>query len=82
MKNSGKDIVVNSVRIYDRWGELVHFNENLEFIDQGEFTKVVFDWSGEFGDRGEVEQGVYVYVIDMVVSGREEPESGDITVLR
>jgi len=79
----GRDIIVNSVRIFDRWGELVHVNESLvPEVSPNGFTKIDFDWQGQFGDSGNVEQGVYVYVVDMLVSGRPVVESDDITVLR
>ena len=81
MFTKGGNISVESVRVYDRWGELVHVDESLEIDPDGE---VDLTWDGTWtnDERPEVEQGVYVYVIEMTVAGRRVIESGDITVLR
>ncbi len=81
MYTKGGDILVKSVKIYDRWGELVH---DRELNSTDEEVDLLWDgtWTYSDGSGTEVVPGVYVYVIDMEVSGRQVVESGDITVLR
>jgi hypothetical protein len=75
------NILVLNVKIYDRWGELVHdfdpSNDNHPVVDLG--------WDGTWTEPGggpNVLQGVYVYMISMEVDGRPMIEAGDVTVLR
>lgn len=75
------NIAVLNVKIYDRWGELVHdfdpSNDNHPEVDLG--------WDGTWTEPGggpDVIQGVYVYLISMEVDGRPMTEAGDVTVLR
>jgi len=78
---SGGDISVEDVRIYDRWGELVHkldVNSSEPEIDL-QWSGI---WSDDDGQGDDVVQGVYVYVINMTVAGRKIVEAGDITVIR
>jgi len=83
---SGGEILVKTVRIYDRWGNLVHDKELNSTGDPTKDGEVDLLWDGTWtysdGSGDEVITGVYVYVIDMEVSGREVIESGDITVMR
>jgi len=76
----GGDILVKTVKIYDRWGELVH----NELINEQSEGRVDLLWDGRWTeDNGsEVIPGVYVYLIELDVSGREVIESGDISVIR
>ena len=78
---------VRSFNIYDRWGELV-FTADLDLLNSTED----YGWNGAWGnDLGRlVEQGVYVYVIEiqyvgddgMPGSGQTEIFAGDITIIR
>ena len=89
---SGDEIVVNSVRVYDRWGELVHIKETD--LEADDMKRVDLGWAGEWADQDdpntigeEVEQGVYVYLINLSETQpggrvREIIESGDVSVLR
>ena len=62
--------------IYDRWGELVFTFEN------GEPNNPDHGWDGTFNEV-QVEQGVYVYLIDLeYVGGDREIFTGSITVTR
>lgn len=67
---------VNYIKIYDRWGNLI-FNVEDRLPDDTDLI-----WFGDY--RGEkVEQGVYVYVIELLMIGEEiRTYVGDITVLR
>ena len=80
----GTDVTVNDVRVYDRWGELVH--QKLEGLERDPNNNIDLGWEGVWSDTDglgqEVEQGVYVYMINMTVDGREVIEAGDVTVLR
>lgn len=84
------DILVETVSVYDRWGELVHFKDaGLEADANG---RVDLGWDGFWVDPdnpGNVNlesdkalQGVYVYKINLVVDGRQVIEASDLTVLR
>ena len=80
MYTKGGAILVKTVKIYDRWGELVHdqvINEQAE-------GRIDLLWDGRWTEDGgpEVIPGVYVYMIEMEVDGRDVVESGDITVIR
>jgi len=62
--------------IYDRWGEMVFSFEN------GEPNNPDHGWDGTFNGL-DVEQGVYVYYIDlMFVGGDKKVFTGSITVTR
>ncbi len=71
-----KDATVDRFLIYDRWGELVYVGALLPTNDPSQ------GWNGIF--KGEpVEQGVYVYVVDITFAdGQQETREGDVTVLR
>ncbi len=79
MFTNGGDILVEDLKIYDRWGELVLVKD----INSTE-REIDLTWEGYWGeDNGKpVEQGVYVYVINMKVAGRNVIEAGDLTILR
>ncbi|MEZ4910372.1 MAG: gliding motility-associated C-terminal domain-containing protein [Saprospiraceae bacterium] len=67
---------VNSLSIYDRWGNLVFYKENVELNDPDQ------GWDGTF--RGQlVEQGVYIFValVDFM-DDTSEVIKGDVTVIR
>ena len=67
---------VKSLSIYDRWGNLVFYKENMDVNapDQG--------WNASYNAQP-VEQGVYVYVayVDFI-DGTSEVFMGDVTVIR
>jgi len=95
-------VTVTKYSIYDRWGELIYLRELDPLVDARQLTgpdekatEWNLDWRGEWGveenstERGApVEQGVYVYVIELIynegVEGeqRTEIEAGDLTVFR
>jgi|GEM_PF-1761390 len=68
------DFLIESFRIYDRWGNLIYDAENINPLT---FTGW---WDGTY-NGAEVDQGVYVYVMQL---GGEKAEqvSGTITLLR
>ena len=65
-----------SLNIFDRWGELVFFSENL---NSGDYTK---GWDGTFkGD--EANQGVYVYMMEVLLDeGVKQLIKGNVTLIR
>ena len=68
---------VESFRIFDRWGELVFSAPEGHSPNQPDIG-----WDGRFKDRP-VEQGVYVYVIEVRYDNDEtEVFTGDVTILR
>ncbi|NNE26576.1 MAG: hypothetical protein HKN09_07015, partial [Saprospiraceae bacterium] len=70
------DAVVLEMFIYDRWGNLMHFVENVPVNDPD------LGWNG-FSNNEPVEQGVYVYLIKVLnTAGDEEIHTGNLTVIR
>ncbi len=68
---------VNSMMIYDRWGNLV-FNA----LPNHPPNEKEYGWDGTMNDSY-VNQGVYVYVIKLTyIDGKEDVFAGDITLLR
>ncbi len=69
-------LLVRSMRIFDRWGELLY--ENLDFLPNEE----QFGWNGQAKGQ-DVSPGVYVYVVEVeYVNGETEVIAGDVTVVR
>jgi CHU_C Type IX secretion signal domain/SprB repeat len=70
--------IVNYMRIYDRWGELMYSRER--FLPQND--NFADGWDGKF--RGDyVNPGVFVYVIEVkFLDGRVLLYRGDVTVYR
>ena len=97
MFTKGSVRVVN-FSLYDRWGELIFVRELDPQVDATpspgpDDTALVWDlgWEGEWGrpgdDQGEAIEGVYVYVINMILDEgtaeeREQIEAGDVTIFR
>ncbi len=69
--------MINSIRIFDRWGELMFSKDKIlpnTDISQG--------WDGTFNGRY-VDNGVYVYIIDVEFEdGQKLLYRGDVTVAR
>ena len=64
------------IQVYDRWGNLVYLEENVDFNVAGA------GWNGIYNGK-EVEQGVYVYLIEiLLVDGKTEFYYGGLTVIR
>jgi len=69
-------LLVRSMQIYDRWGEMLF--ENLNFLP----NDPQFGWSGQAKGQN-VNPGVYVYVVEVeYVNGETEIIAGDVTVVR
>ncbi|MBT8231224.1 MAG: gliding motility-associated C-terminal domain-containing protein [Bacteroidia bacterium] len=80
----GSSILVKTVKVYDRWGELVHDQAINEYTRDHPDGRVELGWSGRWSEVGgqNVIAGVYVYLIELEVEGREVIEASDVTVLR
>lgn len=67
---------VTSLRIFDRWGTLIHEAKNAA---PGDFSLI---WDGRY-DGKVVMPGVYIWVIELeLVDGAKEKFRGDVTVVR
>lgn len=67
---------IKNLRIYDRWGELLFENSNIQPND----PKV--GWNGKFKGQ-KLDNGVYVFVAEIVFTdGETEIYKGDITISR
>ena len=73
----GKGVVeVNSMRVYDRWGELIFENANFSTDDPEQ------GWDGTFRGRT-TNPGVFVYTIKVeFIDGVTVKYSGDVTLTR
>lgn len=70
------DVVIESMRVYDRYGSLMYEIENSPVNDSS------LGWNG-LKDNKQVEQGVYVYVLRLPNTlGEIETHSGTFTVIR
>lgn len=69
---------ISSMRIYDRWGNLVFLNENFSHNDPDQ------GWKGDYAyDNQMALPGVYAYYIVVKrLSGEEDVFVGDVTFLR
>jgi hypothetical protein len=69
--------VVNSMNIYDRWGNLVFTKQNFKPGPDQSAT-----WDGKLQGK-DIVPGVYVYTIDLIkVGGKREVFNGDVTVVK
>jgi len=68
------EFFIKSFQIFDRWGNLIYDKENIDPLTFADW------WDGTFNGR-KVEQGVYVYVIEMD-SDKIELIRSTITVIR
>ena len=75
--NAGKDVeVIQSLKIFDRWGSLV-FNNNA--ISPNDFES---GWDG-FANGKEANMGVYIYLAEILfIDGEVETFSGDVTLVK
>lgn len=69
-------VQINNFRIYDRWGNMVYYQESLTPQDRNKF------WDGKFAGKP-AEAGVYVYRVDLTYAdGSSELKAGDVTLIR
>jgi len=69
------DLVIEELSIYDRWGNLVFYNEAFPA------NNPQLGWNGTM-DGSTVEQGVYVYTLRFNDGLSSILRHGDVTVLR
>jgi gliding motility-associated-like protein len=68
---------INSIHVFDRWGELVYFSQN--FVPDGIGNN---GWDGRLGGKL-MNTGVFVYIIEVAFSDNESRTyKGDVTLLR
>lgn len=73
---SKENVIIQSMSIYDRWGELIYAGGGFATNDPS------VGWDGTF-DGQDVVPGVFVYVVELVLpDGTLEQYSGDLTVVR
>ncbi len=73
--NFANKTVIDLLSIYDRWGNLVFTNQNIEINnpDSG--------WDGYINDK-KAEIGVYIYVVKYFQNDKENIKHGTITLVR
>ncbi len=76
IRSGDPEVMVNSVRIMDRWG-------NRVFEVTEPYSPLVTDifWDGKFGET-DLQPGVYVYTVSYFQDGRDRVRNGDITIVR
>ena len=74
--SSNENAIITTLQVYDRWGEMIYFGQNLQASNTDE------GWDGTFNGEN-VPSGVYVFraVVDLS-GGRIENLVGEITVIR
>ena len=70
------EVMVNSVRILDRWGNLI-----FEVTAPYSPLTTAITWDGRFGTT-ELQPGVYVYSVAYFQDGRDRVRNGDITIIK
>lgn len=65
------DIQVVSLRIWDRWGSIVHEGRSLEAV-----------WGGTYSDSRPAPAGVYIWQVRITDIKGEFTLSGDVTIIR
>ncbi|MBK7128655.1 MAG: gliding motility-associated C-terminal domain-containing protein [Crocinitomicaceae bacterium] len=70
---SGIDMYDYHLTIFNRWGEIVFESYNYDF-----------GWDGTYGDKGLVEDGVYIWQIEFgeKLSDKKQKHRGHVTVLK
>ena len=73
----GAETFISRVQVFDRWGNKVRDFENnsLEYFNE------FLIWDGFFGSEP-AEQGVYTYVIELLIEGEPEIRFGSVTIFR
>jgi len=75
IKSNHFDIFVNRFMVFDRWGNNVYFQQNVQLSE-------LLSWNGMFGEE-EVNDGVFVYLLELTTkSGMHLSKAGDITVMK
>ena len=68
--------LINSIQIFDRWGELMYFAENL---NPGDMSK---GWDGTVNGVA-VNNGVYAFIVEVQFeTGQRMTKSGNVTLIR
>ncbi len=73
----GSETFITSVQVFDRWGNMVRDYENKSM----DYFKEFLIWDGFSGSVAR-EQGVYTYVIGLLIEGETETKYGNVTILR
>lgn len=80
----GDEVFPKSIKIYNRWGNLVHdqtWNFNADNLPDGKLLL----WDGTYGSDGtgpDIVSSVYVYKLEIEVEGDTREILGDITIIR
>ncbi len=75
----GNETFVRSINIYTRWGNLIYSDD---FAGVTQPSTEILLWDGFDGNDQQVDNGVYVYSLEMEIEGRDEIIVGDVTILR
>ena len=71
--------MINSARLFDRWGELVYEGTEIPTVCEGIGAQL---WDGNFNGKP-VNPGVYVYIIEIeFLDGVTLLYRGDVAVIR
>jgi gliding motility-associated-like protein len=73
--SNDEEVVINSISIFDRWGNQVWGYEGPFQAKDNNVT-----WDGRFNNKV-LQPGVYVYFVDFIQDGRNKIRSGDLTII-
>ena len=73
----GSETFITSVQVFDRWGNMVKDYENNSM----DYFEEFLIWDGFFGSEP-AEQGVYTYVMGILIGDEPQIKYGSVTVLR
>ena len=67
---------VLAMEIYDRWGELVHLQTNIDPLDPA------LGWNGQFREKP-MDPGIFVYKFDLaLINDQQLTLSGEVHLIR
>lgn len=72
--NNSNQIEITSLSIYDRWGNLIYYSQQLEINNMNS------GWNGLYHSE-KVNPGVYVYKLDYKNKGEDQIKVGTVTVI-
>ncbi len=66
--------ILQSMNVFDRWGNLL-FSQQEVLLNQAQ------SWDGNY-NGSEINPGVYIYLLEVIIDGQLERRFGDLTIVR
>ena len=75
VKSNHLDIFVNRFIVYDRWGNNVFLQQNVQFSE-------LLSWDGSYREK-ELNDGVFIYLLELTTNkGEAIIQAGDVTLVK